>query len=112
MTFTNDLGVAKGLVIRTGDYSVMGRIINHASTLSKSDTPITKEIVHFIHIITGIVIFLGISIFIISLSLGYPFVEAIIFFVNIIIAIVPKGFIVTVTVNVHCWKKITNKTFL
>ncbi|CAF1374203.1 unnamed protein product, partial [Adineta steineri] len=91
-------GVAKGLVIRTGDHTVMGRIINHASTPSTDDTPITKEIVHFIHIITGIAVFLGISFFIVSLSFGYPLVEAIIFFVSIIIAIVPKGFLVTVTI--------------
>ncbi|CAF1250221.1 unnamed protein product [Rotaria sordida] len=96
-TFATD-GVAKGLVIRTGDYSVMGRIMNHASSLSKSDTPITKEIVHFIHIITGISIFMGISFFIIALILGYPLIEAIIFLVSIVIAIVPKGFPATVTI--------------
>ncbi|CAF4499750.1 unnamed protein product [Rotaria sp. Silwood2] len=94
----NESGIAKGLVIRTGDYSVMGRIMNHASSLSKSDTPITKEIVHFIHIITGIAIFMGISFFIIALILGYPLIEGIIFLVGIVIAIVPKGFLATVTI--------------
>ncbi|CAF3358042.1 unnamed protein product, partial [Rotaria sp. Silwood1] len=50
---------AKGIVIRTGDRSAMGRIANLASGLSTSETPISKEIAHFTHIITGVAIFLA-----------------------------------------------------
>ena len=47
------LGTARGLVVSTGDRTVMGRIANLASGLEMGETPIAKEIAHFIHIITG-----------------------------------------------------------
>ena len=46
-------GSAKGIVIQTGDRTAMGRIAILASGLETEDTPIAKEIHHFINIITG-----------------------------------------------------------
>ncbi|CAF4018133.1 unnamed protein product [Adineta steineri] len=91
-------GTARGVVIRTGDRSVMGRIANLASGLSTGQTPIAREIAHFIHIITGVAVFLGVSFFFIALVLGYPFIEAVIFLIGIIVANVPEGLLATVTV--------------
>ena len=45
----------------------MGRIAGLASGLSTGETPIAREIAHFIHIITGVAVFLGVSFFIIAL---------------------------------------------
>jgi sodium/potassium-transporting ATPase subunit alpha len=87
------------VVIRTGDRTVMGRIANLASGLSTGETPIAREIAHFIHIITGVAVFLGVSFFIIALILGYPFIEAVIFLIGIIVANVPEGLLATVTVS-------------
>lgn len=47
-------GQAKGIVLSTGDRTVMGRIAHLASGLETGETPIAKEIAHFIHIITGL----------------------------------------------------------
>ena len=47
------LGTAQGVVIKVGDNTVMGRVASLASGLSVGETPIAKEIEHFIHIITG-----------------------------------------------------------
>ncbi|CAF4648355.1 unnamed protein product, partial [Rotaria sp. Silwood2] len=88
---------AKGIVIRTGDHSVMGRIANLASGLTTSETPIAKEIAHFTHIITGVAIFLGVSFFIIGIILGYAVMDAVIFLIGIIVANVPEGLLATVT---------------
>lgn len=55
--------------------------------------------------ITGVVIFLGIFFFIIALSLGYPFIEAVIFLLVIIVANVPKGHLIPVTVNIATVEK-------
>ena len=41
------------MVVMCGDNTVMGRIAGLASGLDTGDTPIAKEIEHFIHIITG-----------------------------------------------------------
>uniref|UniRef100_A0A8C5MT43 Sodium/potassium-transporting ATPase subunit alpha n=1 Tax=Leptobrachium leishanense TaxID=445787 RepID=A0A8C5MT43_9ANUR len=91
-------GTAKGIVIATGDRTVMGRIATLASGLEMGRTPIAMEIEHFIHIITGVAVFLGVSFFVLSLILGYSWLEAVIFLIGIIVANVPEGLLATVTV--------------
>ncbi|XP_017317367.1 sodium/potassium-transporting ATPase subunit alpha-2 isoform X5 [Ictalurus punctatus] len=91
-------GTARGIVIATGDRTVMGRIATLASGLEVGQTPINLEIEHFIHIITGVAVFLGVSFFILSLILGYTWLEAVIFLIGIIVANVPEGLLATVTV--------------
>uniref|UniRef100_A0A3Q0SB40 Sodium/potassium-transporting ATPase subunit alpha n=1 Tax=Amphilophus citrinellus TaxID=61819 RepID=A0A3Q0SB40_AMPCI len=91
-------GTARGIVIATGDRTVMGRIATLASELEVRRTPISIEIEHFIHIITGVAVFLGVSFFILSIILGYTWLEAVIFLIGIIVANVPEGLLATVTV--------------
>uniref|UniRef100_A0A8B9JB36 Sodium/potassium-transporting ATPase subunit alpha n=1 Tax=Astyanax mexicanus TaxID=7994 RepID=A0A8B9JB36_ASTMX len=91
-------GTARGIVIATGDHTVMGRIATLASGLEVGQTPINIEIEHFIHIITGVAVFLGVSFFILSIILGYTWLEAVVFLIGIIVANVPEGLLATVTV--------------
>lgn len=92
----------------------MGRIANLASGLEMGETPIAREIEHFIHIITGVAVFLGVTFFIISFILGmtsqcdvlldisllgYHWLDAVIFLIGIIVANVPEGLLATVTVR-------------
>ena len=91
-------GTGRGMVISIGDYTVMGRIAGLASGLDMGETPIAKEIAHFIHIITGVAVFLGVTFFIIAFILGYHWLDAVIFLIGIIVANVPEGLLATVTV--------------
>merc|ERR1711971_389423 len=91
-------GTARGMVINIGDWTVMGRIAGLASGLDMGETPIAKEIAHFIHIITGVAVFLGVTFFIIAFILGYHWLDAVIFLIGIIVANVPEGLLATVTV--------------
>merc|ERR1712149_17748 len=91
-------GSAKGMVVNIGDNTVMGRIAGLASGLEGGQTPIAKEIEHFIHIITAVAVFLGVSFFIIAFILGYNWLDAVIFLIGIIVANVPEGLLATVTV--------------
>merc|ERR1719282_1941767 len=91
-------GTAKGIVVMIGNHTVMGRIAGLASGLDTGDTPIAKEIAHFIHIITGVAVFLGVSFFIIAFILGYNWLDAVIFLIGIIVANVPEGLLAIVTV--------------
>nr|AEH68840.1 putative Na+/K+-ATPase alpha subunit [Macrotritopus defilippi] len=91
-------GTCLGLVIKTGDKTVMGRIANLASGLEVGETPIAKEIAHFIHLITGVAVFLGVTFFVIAFILGYFWLDAVIFLIGIIVANVPEGLLATVTV--------------
>merc|ERR1712227_1185788 len=91
-------GTAVGMVVNIGDNTVMGRIAGLASGLASDETPIAKEIAHFIHIITGVAVFLGVTFFIIAFILGYNWLDAVIFLIGIIVANVPEGLLATVTV--------------
>ncbi|KAG7166256.1 Sodium/potassium-transporting ATPase subunit alpha-like, partial [Homarus americanus] len=91
-------GTARGIVINIGDNTVMGRIAGLASGLETGETPIAKEISHFIHIITGVAVFLGVTFFVIAFILGYHWLDAVVFLIGIIVANVPEGLLATVTV--------------
>ncbi|QQP54478.1 Sodium/potassium-transporting ATPase subunit alpha, partial [Caligus rogercresseyi] len=91
-------GTARGIVVNIGDNTVMGRIAGLASGLESGDTPIAKEIAHFIHLITGVAVFLGMTFFGIAIILGYHWLDAVIFLIGIIVANVPEGLLATVTV--------------
>merc|ERR1712001_590478 len=49
-------GTCIGMVVNIGDNTVMGRIAGLASGLEGGQTPIAKEIEHFIHIITAVAV--------------------------------------------------------
>lgn len=91
-------GTCRGVVIATGDETVMGRIANLTAGLDEIQSPISKEIQHFIRIITIFAVTLGIIFFVIALMLGYTFLDAAIFLIGIIVANVPEGLLATVTV--------------
>merc|ERR1712172_121547 len=91
-------GTATGIVVNIGDNTVMGRIAGLASGLDAGQTPIAKEIEHFIHLITAVAVFLGVTFFIIAFILGYHWLDAVIFLIGIIVANVPEGLLATVTV--------------
>jgi len=78
----------------------MGRIAGLASGLESGQTPIAREIDHFIHIITGVAVFLGVSFLTLALVMGMQLIESIVFFIGIIVANVPEGLLATVTVRV------------
>ncbi|XP_065649800.1 sodium/potassium-transporting ATPase subunit alpha-like isoform X2 [Hydra vulgaris] len=87
-----------GIVVKIGNKTVMGRIANLASGLESGKTPIAIEIEHFIHIITGVAVFFGVLFFIISMSMGYNWLQSFIYLVGIIVSNVPEGLLATVTV--------------
>ncbi|CAF3236649.1 unnamed protein product, partial [Rotaria sp. Silwood2] len=91
-------GSCIGVVIRTGDKTFIGRIANLTAGIERGNTPIAGEINHFIRIITIIAVVVGLIFCICSLSLGYTYVEAVVFLISIIVAQVPEGLLATVTV--------------
>ncbi|XP_068098327.1 potassium-transporting ATPase alpha chain 2-like [Hyperolius riggenbachi] len=91
-------GAASGIVINTGDRTVIGRIASLASQVGDQKTPIALEIEHFVHLISGLAVFVGVVFFIISIAMGYSALNAIIFCIGIVVAYVPEGLLATVTV--------------
>ncbi|KAJ9583275.1 hypothetical protein L9F63_022380 [Diploptera punctata] len=91
-------GTARGVVVSCGDHTAMGRVAGLTTSLHARKTPIAKELRHFIHLITCFALFLGITFFLITLLLGYSWLEAVLFLIGIIVANVPEGLLATVTV--------------
>uniref|UniRef100_A0A670IIF8 H(+)/K(+)-exchanging ATPase n=1 Tax=Podarcis muralis TaxID=64176 RepID=A0A670IIF8_PODMU len=91
-------GTATGIIINTGDRTIIGRIASLASGVENEKTPIAIEIEHFVDIIAGLAIFFGATFFVVAMVIGYPFLKAMVFFMAIVVAYVPEGLLATVTV--------------
>jgi sodium/potassium-transporting ATPase subunit alpha len=91
-------GKGMGIVVATGDRSVMGRIAGLASRIQMSQTPMAQEIEHFIHVITSVAVATGGIFFVLSFMLGYNWLESSVFLIGIIVANVPEGLLPTVCV--------------
>ena len=86
------------MVFKTGDKTVMGRIAGLASSADAEETTLNRDIKQFIFIISTIAITLGITFFILGMAIGYELITGVIFAIGIIVANVPEGLLVTVTV--------------
>nr|XP_042140854.1 potassium-transporting ATPase alpha chain 2 isoform X1 [Peromyscus maniculatus bairdii] len=99
------VGTATGIVINTGDRTIIGRIASLASGVGSEKTPIAIEIEHFVHIVAGVAVSIGIIFFIIAVCMKYYVLDAIIFLISIIVANVPEGLLATVTVTLSLTAK-------
>ena len=111
---TNALeGTAKGIVVSVGDNTFIGRIAGLTSGLGAGDTPLAREIEHFVKIISAVAVFFGLTFFIISLCMGYKWLDSALFLIGIIVANVPEGLLVTFTVVLALTaKRMANKNCL
>ncbi|KAF7241233.1 Potassium-transporting ATPase alpha chain 2 [Varanus komodoensis] len=98
-------GTATGIVINTGDKTIIGRIASLASGVGNEKTPIALEIEHFVHIVAAVAISIGVLFFIIAVSMRYHVLDSIIFLIGIIVANVPEGLLATVTVSLSLTAK-------
>jgi sodium/potassium-transporting ATPase subunit alpha len=94
---TNGTGV--GVVFKTGDETVIGKIANLAQSATATQTPLSIEIDRFIKIISAVAIILGITFFIFGIAYGYDIITNLVFAIGIIVANVPEGLLATVTVS-------------
>jgi sodium/potassium-transporting ATPase subunit alpha len=92
-------GLCKGVVISTGDNTVIGRIAGLTSRIEQEKTPIAIEIRRFVLLITAVAIGLGLLFFVLSFAIGYSPLRAILLLISMIVANVPEGLLVTVTVT-------------
>ena len=90
-------GSGKGIVIRIGDDTVIGRIATLSTSTKAKATPLSNDIDRFIYTITCIAFAYGIVFFIFGLFY-YDILMNVIFAIGIIVANVPEGMIATVTV--------------
>jgi magnesium-transporting ATPase (P-type) len=93
-------GAGEGIVFKTGDNTVIGRIANLSDSAEKKQTPLAHEIERFIYIVSAVAIFLGVTFFLIGwIVKGTDLVTNLVFCIGIIVANVPEGLLATVTVS-------------
>ncbi|KAI8435706.1 hypothetical protein MSG28_003956 [Choristoneura fumiferana] len=91
-------GSARGVVIATGEMTQLGKIAGLVTGLEKEETPIAKEITHFIKIICGVAFVFGFLFFLMVYFAQRSWLTALQYMLGIILANVPEGLIVTLTV--------------
>lgn len=91
-------GSGRGIVIRTGDHTVMGRIALLATSLTADVTPLEKDLEHFIIQITFVALLCAVIFFIACYLVGLSWLNCVIYFITIIFANVPEGLLPTMTV--------------
>ncbi|CAG9328025.1 unnamed protein product [Blepharisma stoltei] len=98
-------GEGKGIVIFTGDGTVMGKIAGLAITTTSEQTPLNKELQFFVKIISCVAICLGITFFFLGFAFQYPLLINIVNAIGIIVANVPEGLLAEVTVALSLTSK-------
>jgi sodium/potassium-transporting ATPase subunit alpha len=90
-------GDAKAVVCETGMATQIGRIVTLTKGAQTMETPIHREIAHFVRVIGFIAVALGVVFFLASVALGKGSIGSLIFAIGIIVANVPEGLLPTVT---------------
>lgn len=94
-------GHGKGIVVGTGDNTFMGQIAGLTGESGTGDTtpPLIREVNTFIKYVSVIAILLGITFLGVGIGLGVQtVVQALVFCISVIVATVPEGLLVTLTV--------------
>ena len=100
MVFSGTLvqsGNGKAVVYATGMNTQIGNLAKLTKETRNVETPLHKELKHFIKVISFIAILLGTVFFAVSVSIGQQFTGSLIFAIGIIVANVPEGLLPTVT---------------
>lgn len=92
-------GTCVGVVVKTGDDTLFGRIAGLAAGASAEVTTLQVDIHHFIVLISTFAIFFGVVFFIYGLARGTPIISNVVFAIGLIVANVPEGLLATVTVS-------------
>lgn len=100
MVFSGTLvqsGNGKAVIFGTGQNTQIGSLATLTQQTSGVDTPIRRELNHFIKVISAIAISLGVTFFVLSVLLQDVFLASLIFAIGIIVANLPEGLLPTVT---------------
>lgn len=92
-------GTCIGVVVKTGDDTLFGRIASLAACSSSEVTTLQIDIHHFVVLISSFAIFFGIFFFVYGLIRGTPIITNVVFAIGLIVANVPEGLLATVTVS-------------
>lgn len=86
------------MVINTGDLTVVGRLATYSKDHERKETPISREVATFMHIVSVSAVAIAVVLFIVAYLVGYHWMDAILFMIGIIVSIVPEGMLALITI--------------
>jgi sodium/potassium-transporting ATPase subunit alpha len=92
-------GNGKAVVYATGIATEIGQIARVTHETERIESPIRRELRHFIRVITRIALVLGGTFFVAGWAIGNPLWTNLVFAIGIIVANVPEGLLPTVTLG-------------
>jgi sodium/potassium-transporting ATPase subunit alpha len=92
-------GSGTGIVFKTGDNTVIGQIASLAQTADAGETLISQEIGRFVKMIAAIAFTMCVIFFIVNICYGTDVISNIIYCMGILVANIPEGLQITVTVS-------------
>ncbi|GJE88013.1 aminophospholipid-transporting P-type ATPase [Phanerochaete sordida] len=86
-------GEGWGVVVRTGDHTLIGQIAALTGGESGNESPLSKEIGRFVMMVSGIAILFAIVFFVVGITTAYKgkATQTVTFAVSILVAFVPEG---------------------
>ncbi|KAI0345042.1 aminophospholipid-transporting P-type ATPase [Trametopsis cervina] len=86
-------GEGWGIVVRTGDHTLIGQIAALTGGESGNESPLSKEIGHFVMMVSVIAILFAIVFFVVGITTAYKgkATQTVTFAVSILVAFVPEG---------------------
>lgn len=91
-------GSAKGVVIRTAADSTVGRIAELTAKIEPGDTALDKDINSFLRGVAYVSLVANAVIFVVAVMLGYSWLDCTIFVLGMLVATIPEGLPLTVSV--------------
>lgn len=92
-------GTGKGVVIKTGDNTVIGCIAKLTNVAEVNETTLAREMARFVKIISCMAISFGVLFFVAGILIGYPVINVLLNAIGIIVANVPEGILIAVTIS-------------
>ena len=77
---------------------MVGRLATYSNQHERKDTPISREVSNFMHIVTVSAVTIAVVLFIVAYLVGYHWMDAILYMIGIIVSIVPEGMLALVTI--------------
>ena len=90
-------GTGQAVVCATGDHTEFGRIAHLTQTVRHTSFPLQRDIARLSRVLALLAATLGISFFLIGLTIPLSFSQNLLFAIGIIVANVPEGLLPTVT---------------
>jgi magnesium-transporting ATPase (P-type) len=92
-------GESRAEVVATGDRTRLARIARLTTSAAKPETPLTRELRAVVRLIAGIALGVGVLFLLISLLVGNPVEDGIVFAIGVTVALVPEALLPTVTLS-------------